>query len=129
MKLSTRRKTKRYEWGTVATIEAYSDPKILLLDYDVARPVPYLIPLLASLRTLGLRARWCSYRRTRHGWHLELAIDFALTPSEQVAAQAILGSDPRREKMNLRRAISLRVHKHPAFWRKRWNILFDKKLW
>lgn len=118
----------RVRWYSVATIEKYSSRKTLLLDFDVARPVPRLTPFLARLRVIGLRARWCSYRRTAHGWHVVIAIDVALTPSEQVACQFALGSDPQRETMNTRRAISLRVHRHSAFWKRRWNILFERKL-
>jgi len=116
------------EYSTVAEIEEYSSRSTLLLDFDVAKPVPRLTPFLARLRVIGLRARWISYRRTRRGWHLAIGIDVALTPSEQVACQFALGSDPQRETMNTRRAISLRVHKHSAFWKRRWNILFRRKL-
>lgn len=119
---------KEYEWGTVATIEARSSSKVVLLDFDVARPVPSLVRILASLRVIGLRARWTSYYRTKRGWHMEIGIDRALIPSELVACQAVLGSDIARERMNLRRAISLRVHNVKPFWRKRWNILFRQKL-
>lgn len=59
---------------------------------------------------------------------MEIGINFALTPSECVAIQAVLGSDLAREAMNCRRAISLRVHKHSSFWKRRWNILFQEKL-
>jgi hypothetical protein len=119
---------KGWQWGTVAEIEILGTPKILLIDIDQARPVPRLVPILSRLRVIGLKAKWISYRRTRHGWHLEIGINASLKPSETVAAQAVLGSDLRRETMNLRRAISLRVHKHSRFWRKRWNILFLRKL-
>jgi|ERR1700674_2346138 len=119
----------RWQWGTVAEIETLGDSKTLLLDFDMACPVPRLVPFLARLRIIGLRARWVSYRRTAHGWHVEIGINASLTPSELVAAQAVLGSDLRRETMNLRRAISLRVHKHSRFWRKRWNIFFLRKLY
>ncbi len=114
--------------GTVATIEANSNPKVLLLDFDVARPVPRLTPILARLRVIGLRTKWASYRRTKRGWHVEIGIDVALTPPEHVAAQFACGSDPRRETMNLRRVISLRLHPRSNFWRSKWNILFQTKL-
>lgn len=117
-----------WTWGVVATLEAYSDSKILLLDFDRARPTPRITPILARLRVLGLRAKWSSLRRTKRGWHMEVGVNFALTTAEQVATQAVLGSDLAREAMNLRRAISLRVHKHSPFWKKRWNILFQEKL-
>lgn len=118
----------KYVWSTVAEIEEYSSRKTLLLDFDMATPVPSLIPFLARLRVIGLRAGWCSYRRTRKGWHVAIGIDVALTPSEQVACQFALGSDPQRETMNTRRALCLRLNKVSPFWRKRWNILFLRKL-
>lgn len=116
------------KWGTVAEIEEYSKPKTLYLDFDVARPVPSLIPILSRLRLIGIRAKWISYRRTRHGWHMVIGINVALIPSEQTMCQFALGSDPRRETMNARRAISMRVHGVSAHWKKRWNILFLRKL-
>jgi hypothetical protein len=121
-------KKARWQWGTVAEIDVYSSPKVLFLDFDHARPVPRLVPFLARLRLIGLRAKWMAYSRTRHGWHMEIGINGSLAPAETVAAQFALGSDPARETMNLRRAISLRIHKHSRFWRKRWNILFLRKL-
>lgn len=130
LKSRTKLRGKRYEWGTVATIETFASTKTLLLDFDMARPIPCLITLLARVRIIGLRTRWVSYRRTVHGWHVEVGINASLKPSEQVAAQFALGSDPRRETMNLRRAISLRIHPRGSrFWKKRWNILFQDKLW
>jgi hypothetical protein len=127
----TRPKRRSYEnwaWGTVAEIDVYSSPQILFLDFDYARPIPCIVPLLARLQTIGLKAKWMAYSRTKHGWHVEIGINCRLKEAETVAAQAVLGSDLQRETMNLRRAISLRVHKHSPFWRKRWNILFLRKL-
>lgn len=121
-------KNKIWTWGTVAEIDVLGNPKVLFIDIDHARPIPRLVPFLAKLRIIGLKAKWFAYRRTRHGWHVEIGITASLSPAETVAAQAVLGSDLQRETMNLRRAISLRVHKHSKFWRKRWNILFLKKL-
>ena len=122
-----RKKKNRFTWGTVAIVEAWSSPRILLLDFDTIRPLPRMISILARLRVIGLHAVWISYRRSRHGWHIEIRVNAKLKPSEQVAAQAVLGSDLRRESMNLRRAISLRLN--PSnFWSKRWNILYEKKL-
>lgn len=51
-----------------------------------------------------------------------------LERSEIVAAQAILGSDFRRESLNLMRCISLRTGRPAPAQEKYWNILFDKKL-
>lgn len=123
----TRKKKNKYTWGTVAVIESWSSPYILLLDFDFIMPLPNLIKILAVLRVIGFKAVWISYTRSKHGWHLEVRVNARMIPAEQVAAQAVLGSDIRREAMNLRRAISLRLN--PShFWSKRWNILYWKKL-
>lgn len=128
LKYSTKRKRKSCDWGTVAEIDVLGSPQVLLLDYDTPSSLPSLKTFLSTLRVIGIKARWFAYRRTRKGWHVEIGIKASLTPPETVAAQAVLGSDIRREAMNLCRVISLRVHKHSPFWRKRWNILFLKKL-
>lgn len=118
----------KYRLKNVAEIETCGDSKTLLLDFDMARPIQRASKLLYCLRVIGLRARWMRYSRSAHGWHVEIGINVTLAPSEQVACQQALGSDPRREVMNLRRTISLRVHKHSRFWRKRWNLLFKVKI-
>jgi hypothetical protein len=122
------KKEDKWSWGTVATLENYSNPKTILLDYDMARPVPNLIRILSRIRIVGLTAKWVSYSRTKRGWHVALGINYPLIPSESVALQAVLGSDLARETMNLRRAIAIRVHGVTPHWKKRWNILFKEKL-
>jgi hypothetical protein len=119
---------RKYRIKNVAEIDVLSDPKVLLIDFDFAQPLPRIFPILSRLRTIGVQVKRIRFSRTKKGWHLEIGITIKLTKAETVAAQAILGSDLRREAMNLRRAISLRVHKHSRFWRKRWNILFLRKL-
>ena len=52
----------------------------------------------------------------------------ALAPAETVAVQALLGSDSRREALNLMRAMSVSRRDPGAFWRRRWNLLFSYKL-
>jgi hypothetical protein len=127
-KLSPNRKKKnKFSWGTVAVIGSWSNPRTLLVDFDFIVPLPGMIPILARLRVIGIHAVWISYTRSRHGWHLEVRINAKLTPAEQVAAQMALGSDIRRETMNLRRAINLRLNPS-RFWSKRFNILYEKKL-
>ena len=128
LKLQTKPKALSYDWGTVADIDVYSQAQVLFIDIDDARRQPRIVPFLCRLKTIGIKAKWFAYSRSRHGWHVEIGIAAKLTEAETVAAQFALGSDPRRETMNLRRAISLRVHKHSPFWRKRWNILFRRKM-
>lgn len=120
--------TNKNLWSTVAIIGSYSNRNTLFLDYDMARRVPNAYWLRRQCRLFGLTTRWISYRRTRRGWHVEVNVDVALTESEHVAAQSLLGSDGARESMNLRRALAIRIHGASPFWRKRWNILYSKKL-
>ena len=51
-----------------------------------------------------------------------------LPPFGIVALQSLLGSDNRRESLNFRRASGMVSHRHGQYWKKRWNILFDRKL-
>lgn len=68
------------------------------------------------------------YRRSRRGWHVIVPIDTPLLPAEQVALQAILGSDSRRELLNAMRVIAMRRKGARRFWRARWNLLYAHKL-
>jgi hypothetical protein len=103
------------------------DAKWVLCDYDFRR-VPRVRPMFAVLRTIGLRPVLLRTDRTRRGWHVLIKLSRALQPAETVAVQALLGSDSRRESLNLMRAMSV-VRRDPGpFWRRRWNLLFSSKL-
>jgi hypothetical protein len=102
-------------------------PTLLLCDYDFRR-VPRLRPMFAVLRTIGLRPAWVRTDRTRRGWHVIIRLTRALLPAETVAVQTLLGSDSRRESLNLMRAMSVARNKPSKFWRGRWNLLFSYKL-
>ena len=60
------------------------------------------------------------YDRTRHGWHVLVGVEAELSPLMIVAAQAILGSDLKREAFNLMRVQRPRR----GFFRERWNVLY-----
>jgi hypothetical protein len=80
------------------------------------------------MRICGLGAIAICYRRTRKGWHVIIFGDFqrTLTPAETVALQFCLGSDNRRETLNLMRVLNL---KGKSEWEsKRWNLLFKEKI-
>jgi hypothetical protein len=62
------------------------------------------------------------YERTARGWHVVIGLSISITPIETVALQAILGSDPRRESLNLMRVL------YGGGSDKRWNILYKRKL-
>lgn len=94
----------------------------LKLDFDT----PTCPRLLHRARWLARLLHWTvrgvEYRRTRHGWHVVITIAQSIAPTSLVAAQAILGSDWRRESFNLLRARHL-ARVGPQ-WRQRFNVLY-----
>ena len=111
-------------WGRV---EELANPRHLLLDYDRAK-TPSLRDVYRVARIAGFGVEWVRHDRTRRGWHVVIRTDRKLLPAEQVALQAILGSDPRRELLNIMRVIAIRRRDPGVEWRGRWNILFSGKL-
>jgi len=97
---------------------------IIKLDYDKGQQ-----PSLARIELMLSRIErvWTSLELRRspggHGWHVLLTIEPSpRSPMEVVALQAILGSDPWRELMQVERALSYR--KAPAWMRRHWNVLY-----
>jgi hypothetical protein len=126
------------KWGVIG--ELHEDNKIMcdFDDLEVKRgqkkpkchtrnkSLPH--PNLQSLmHTLGTGVVWQRWDRTKHGWHLIVKIRQRLTLAEIIAAQAILGSDRDRERLNLARAISVRL-RPSKFWKARANLLYSRKL-
>lgn len=64
--------------------------------------------------------------RTRRGWHVLVWIRGRMNPGLVVALQLLLGSDPHREAFNWYRVA--RFPRAPAFWRRRANVLYERKL-
>lgn len=97
----------------------------LLLDLD-GRAVPRVFwrRLRHAVRTWQLRVEHVRYDRTRRGWHVIVRLRETLDPVAIVAAQAILGSDPKREIFNLLRVD--RLGRTATFWRTRWNTLYSR---
>lgn len=118
----------------MGTIRKTVDPYELLCDFDFPgdyyrqRRGPKLGPLWVTLRTCQLTPQWIEMRRTRKGWHVVIRLHRPLQPAEQVAVQAVLGSDRRREGLNLMRVLCMRRVGASEFWQARWNVLFMKKL-
>lgn len=108
---------------------------LLLLDYDTYesyRDAPQRLRFLAYWLDVPQRACRLSRLRTRRGWHLIVYYRGVkrFTAAQIVAAQAIAGSDWRREAFNLVRARHLTAA--PKSWRKvgAWNTLYrEKHLW
>lgn len=108
--------SRRREWGA---IKVRGDARTLLCDYDQPRP-PTLARVWRILGRINVRPVFIAYDRTARGWHLRVRVAVALTSGEIVAAQALLGSDPKRERYNLARVI---CGARPRDW----NLLFEKK--
>jgi hypothetical protein len=67
-----------------------------------------------------LRVRSVDVRRTKHGYHVRIAVKNYIGKRDLNFLQLALGSDFRRECLNLRRIIACRQMKV-------WNVLFEYK--
>ena len=105
-------------------MKEYARRDRIYCDFDRAKR-PTLSGLWTLARLCGLRIRWVRLDRTRRGWHMVCQLHAALEPLAIVAIQAILGSDYRRESLNLMRCLSGPRGKNQA---RGWNILFRRKL-
>lgn len=100
----------------------------LKLDYDTPQmPRDFVSRVRQLAELLEARVPVVMLRRTRRGWHAVIQLSgVTLDPGAIVAAQALLGSDPVRELLNLSRVVAL--PRLPKMWRSRWNVLFAAKL-
>jgi hypothetical protein len=94
----------------------------LKLDYDGALPFNIAARIIARCALWRWPLAAVRFDRTAHGWHVLVDVRGRIAPPYIVAAQAILGSDAKREAFNLMRVRQLR--QLPAFWRSRWNVLY-----
>jgi hypothetical protein len=97
------------------------------LDFDNVRAVRSYI-VFSTLRLIGIKPTSLRYERTRHGWHVILTHATKLSAAETVALQCVLGSDRKREALNLMRALAIARGRYPRFWIRRFNILYRGKL-
>ena len=100
---------------------------MLRCDYDDAIPRQMAARVQFVARVFALRVRFVRYDRTRRGHHMVVDCrGAALSPTETVLAQALLGSDWKREAYNAGRARVL--SRQPSFWREssRWNVLYHR---
>ena len=111
----------------IGVVDHVAHPQRAYIDVDQHRP-PSVSQISAVARIVGLRIVWTLYRRTRRGWHVIIAMRDHLSPGETIALQACLGSDRRRETLNLMRAVSVRTGRIRGFWSERWNLLYSSKL-
>lgn len=105
-------------------VKTFGNRRQLLCDFD-RRRAPTLRRLFALCHTLQIAPRSIRLDRTARGWHMLVELPRAFEPAALVAMQAILGSDHRRERLNLMRVLS---RNRSRFARRRWNILFESKV-
>lgn len=132
-----------FKLGNVGLTDAESrrttQGSLLLLDIDYpfwhraryCARFAYPWPAFASrIRSMGpaVSVSCVSYAPTKKGWHIVVEVYQKLTPPEIIALQAILGSDRKREALNLGRWFGMKSKTVPEFWRDRWNLLFNKKI-
>lgn len=105
-------------------MKEWSDPAVIMCDYDTPT-APGFLEFTKVFHTLGITPISVRYDRTKRGWHVVIVLPRDLHKCATVALQAILGSDPRRETLNLMRALSTNMDR---FASQRWNVLFESKL-
>lgn len=114
-------KRKTHRLGQPGIVKTLNRPTWTLCDYDVDEP-PSMRRFVELGRMLGLKLVTLEYDRTARGWHVQAEWNRRLKPLEQLAMQAVLGSDYRREAFGLARIFSGKGS-NP-----RWNLLFKEKL-
>lgn len=117
------RDRKSVNFNTFGKIKEFANEFESFIDIDSPR-VPRLSGVASLSHIIGTRALWIRCDRTKHGWHIVIHWERRFLPIEHVAIQAILGSDFRRETLNLMRVLS----EPRGAGRKRWNILYESKL-
>lgn len=113
-------------WGQVDEKFGLDSPRKLFIDRD-NRHVPKLVSILATLRKCNVRVVWVCLTRSRHGWHVVVYLANSYPLAERIGLQLLCQSDRAREIFNLRRAISTRKNDPGTFWKRRANILFERK--
>lgn len=105
-------------------VDEYAEAHKLLLDLDQIAAIPW-DEIDRRLELMGLTPVAMHYRQTARGFHVRIFLTEGYPPPVLVAAQAILGSDARREALNFRR---MRVPHWTERMLKRWQVLFARKL-
>jgi hypothetical protein len=84
--------------------------------------------IASIIRVIGITAETFCYIKTRRGWHIVIVCAEKFTELERICLQSILGDDEMRGALNFMRYWQSKGAKVPAFWKKRSNILYRRKL-
>jgi hypothetical protein len=118
--LKTALRAKSCFVGNAGVVKQYANPYLTMCDFDGTWR-----PSLSRIMRLGQMCQmlpvYIREDKTRHGWHMLIEWNRKLAAIEQVAIQAVLGSDLQRETYNLARVMSGKRSD-------RWNLLFEHKL-
>src|SRR5215471_5668697 len=98
----------------------------LKVDYDGAIPRDFSARVIGIRDALRCRVSRVALRRTRRGYHCTITCIGRATATTVVAAQAIMGSDWRREGFNLGRVRGIRAGTTNA--KRGWNVLYERKI-
>lgn len=119
-----------FRLGNIGIIDEIHTENMVFIDID--RNNIQWLNLMSRIRTFRglLNPEYFMLQRTRKGWHIIIVFDRELLPPEIIALQAILGSDLKREALNMTRWLGVRskYNKLPKFWQNRWNLLFKEKI-
>ena len=105
-------------------VKELSSPNKTLCDYDGSLPADLRKRVRQLRRAVGAKLRKIRLDRTARGFHLILEWGRSFSPIEIIAMQAILGSDPMRECLNLARIQGMPEHGPELRY---WNILYARK--
>ena len=116
-----------FSFGAAGIMEEFSDEFTIMLDYDRKR-TPRLLFLFSLFRMCKLRTLFVRDDKTKKGWHRTIKLSSPLPRLAIIAIQALLGSDSRREALNLMRVMRTLRGGMSDFQSRRWNILYASKL-
>jgi hypothetical protein len=109
----------------IGVVKELAEPHKTLCDFDGQLPADLYERCLRLSRMIGVRMTSWRCDRTKRGHHLVITWARDFEPAQIVAMQAILGSDPNREALNLLRLLS---KPEGEMAQRCTNILYSKKL-
>ena len=98
--------------------------RLILCDYDGPLPSKLVSWITQCCRLWQWPLRGIRYDRTRRGWHVLVKVGVRPPLAHVIAAQAIFGSDVKREMLGLMREEAMRRGDVPRSMERFANVLF-----
>lgn len=117
----------RIQFKQIGVLVERQSARKAMLDHDQRR-TPRLRAVWVCLRLWQLSPEYICDTRSKKGWHRVIKFRRNLQPLAIVCVQSLLGSDRRRESLNLMRLLSIGKNDNDSFARSRWNLMFERKL-